>query len=1040
MLKYLIKHPTLPNLLMVLAMLVGYLSLNTLTRETFPEIKSYTMRVSVVYPGATAEEVESSICEPLEAATNGLENLKEKICIAQESAASMTLEMFERGDFQAFKDDIKQEVDAISNFPEDAEDPLITETGDNDTVVSLAVTGVSDRLQLHELTEQLEADLLRVPGVAEVSLSGFGTRQLIIEVAPEQLRSLGLSVSDLANAIKSQSLNLPIGSLETADQQVTLRYSDRRTSVTDLMDLIIIASPTGGEIRLGDIAHIYEGFDSDQNRLLFNGQEAGLLTIFKSKADDGPKLVESIQAFADAKQKQLPEGIELTLTQDWASIVMDRLGLIVKNGWQGLILVFLVLWLFFSMRYSFWVAMGLPISFFAGFFVMSWLGISLNMISLVALLIALGILVDDAIVLAESIATNIQEAKEKHGENLSHDQLYEAVYSGVKKVLRGVLSSFATTALIFSGTLAMTGVMGQILKVMPIVLLIVVSVSLIEAFWILPNHLAHSSGKIGAKRTGVKLWFDNHFAKLTHWVGKGADFAVAHPYGVVASALAALLMAVGLPLSGQVKFVGFPSAEGDIVVNRIHMPSGTPADRTEEIVMQNLAALYKIETEFPEAEGQQLIESVTVEFGTNADVGENGDHLATIAVVLLGAENRDTSVNDFMKAWRDASPVAADAVSINYKEPAFGPSGRPVHLRLSGYDLEQLSEASEAFQKALTEFAGVYNIQDDLNQGKRELNFSMKPGALSLGLTSSSISSQLRTAFVGQTVDEVQQNGRTTEVVVKYTEDARNSLADIDNLVLFNSSTGVVIPADQVVEIDNNVSWSTITRVNNRRVINVYADIDLSVTTSRDILAQVKNNLQPEILAKFSGVEVSYEGEDANIQEGQSSLAQGFLIALFGVYLLLSAQFRNYSEPLLVMSVIPLALIGSITGHWIMGKPFSMPSMMGYVALGGIVVNNSILLAEFVRYRMSQGMALKAAAAQASRDRFRAIFMTTLTTVAGMGPMLFETSMQAVTLVPLVTSMLFGLLSAGIMVLFVVPALYSILADIKGEQSNLFTE
>jgi len=1044
MLSYLIKHPTLPNLIMILALIVGGVSLFGIKRETFPTVNPYAMNVTVVYAGANAQEIESSICDPLEEATSSLSDLKEKTCTSQENSATLSLRMRDGGDYSKFKDDIKSIVDSISSLPSEAEDPVVTEAGLSTAVVSLAVYGPIPSLQLHDLTELIKDDLMNISGVSDVDLAGFDTRQIKIEVDPNQLQSLGLSITQLASTISNQSKDMPLGTLETSDRQISLRVSDQRRTVESFENMVIRASEKGGELTLGDVADIYEDFKGDSNRIEFNGENAGVLTIYKNTEDDGQRIFNKIVEYVDETQMALPQGIELELTNDMTTIAQDRLKLITNNGIVGLVLVFLVVWMFFSWKYSFWVAMGLPVSFFASFAVMAYFQISLNMISMVALLISLGILMDDAIVISESIAERIRNARDKLGHKLTNDEFYDAVREGVVRVRRGVLSSFATTVMIFSGTLMIKGDMGQVLIALPIVLLLVVSISLFEAFFILPNHLAHASLKdvendnFEDEKTGFKAWLEGAFEKLSNTVHRGSTWAVKYPYIVLGTVLILFFGSISLIAGGVIKFSPFPATEGNAATVYVHMPAGTTQDRTEAVVAEVVAALHVTNDSLSLNETETLVKNIQVKFGSNVDVGESGDHVATLSVDLFDAEFRNTKMSLFIADWRENIGVIPDAKTISIKEPTMGPAGQAIEIRMSGADLDELDQASEDIKAALYQIESVVNLSDDLNAGKRELQFSLKPGAYSLGMTSNSIASQLRSAFVGQKLDEIQQDGRSTEVVLGYSESAKNSLEDLDTLVLFSDKTGQAIPIDQVADVSWNESWSKITHINNLRTVTVKGDVDPELGNTSEVNAKFLADFFPDIKNQYPDIAFSFDGEQANTKESVSSLGTGFLFALFGVYILLSAQFRNYSEPLMVMSVIPLALIGSIGGHWVMGVDFTMPSMMGFISLGGIVVNNSILLSEFIRIRMNEnGLSLKDAAARAAKDRFRSIFMTSMTTVVGMTPMLFETSLQAQILIPLITSMLFGLISSGLLVLFVVPALYSILSDLKGHPETL---
>lgn len=902
MLKYLIKHPTLPNLIMMLALIAGAISLGGIQRDTFPEVKAYSLSIQILYAGASARVIESAICEPLEQATTAISNLKEKTCNAQENSASMTLKMRDGGNFNQFKEDVNKQIDGITGLPDAAEDPVITEIGLTNQVVSLAITADLSSLDLYHLALDIKDDLQKVQGVSDVDMAGFAEHQYRIEIDPAELNALNLSLTQLASTIASQSKDMPLGTMETSDRQISLRLNDKRQSLESLENIIVRSNAKGGELKLGDIAVIKEGFSTTDQRIRFNGKEAAVLTVFKNTSDDGLSIFDRIETFVDDKRSQYPIGVELELTNDGTSLIKDRIQLIAKNGVMGLILVFLVVWLFFSWKYSFWVAMGLPVSFFAAFTMMNFFGLSLNLISMVALLIALGILMDDAIVISESIAERVRVGREKLGDAFDKEALYEAVYQGVIRVRRGVLSSFATTTLIFSGTLSISGDIGQVLVALPITLLLVVSISLLEAFFILPNHLAHVSSRPVKDRSGFKAWFDGKFDQLTQKVGVLANWSVDYPYRVVALALFLFFASISLLAGGVIKFSPFPSTEGNRSQALIHMPAGTTESRTEAVVNQIITALYQTNEELTAIEPSSLVENVQVSFGQNTSVGEQGDHVATVSVDILDAEIRNNSMADFQRIWRDNIGLVPDAQSILVKEPALGPAGQAILIRLSGEDLEQLNQTSLALQSELNRINGVVNLKDDLNPGKQELEFSLKPGAYSLGMTSNDIANQLRTAFVGQKIYDIQNNGRTTEVSIWFDEQARDSLDDIDSLVLFNERTGDAIPLDQVAELNWGESWSRILRFNDERTVSITGDVDSSLGNTAEIVGYFSKNILPDIKALYPDIRIQIGGESENSQESMSSLATGFILALFGVYILLSAQFKNYGEPLLVMA------------------------------------------------------------------------------------------------------------------------------------------
>ena len=1020
MIRYFAAHPTAANLLMFVLLLMGISVLPDIKRETFPEVKAYTVEVMVRYPGATPLDAELGICLPLEDALDGISFTEERSCEARQNLGMMTIKMLEQGDFEQFMTDVKDAVDGISDFPDQAEEPVITEKGRTQNVVSVALTADIPRAELKTLAEEIKQRMLRHPAIPLVEISGFSNRQLRIQIPHHNLRRYGLNIQEVVNLIGKQDLDLPLGSIETDNVETQLRFSDERRNALALADLVILKGEAGNEVRLGEIATIVDTFDLAEDKVSFNGLPAALLKINKNTLDDSLDVLAGVEEFIEQESARLPLGVNLTLTQDATSIVKDRIQMLLTNAWQGLLLVFAVMWLFFTLRYAFWVVMGLPVSFLASAFILGHMGITINMISMVALLLALGILMDDAIVISESIGSQIKKGLKP----------LDAAVQGTKEVARGVASSFATTLCIFTGLVFLQGDLGQILKVIPIVLISVISVSLIEAFLILPSHLHHSLAHAHEKSVSeFRTKFEDKFEALRHKTYLLVESIIQYRYAFIGGVLALFLFSVSMLASGILKFAAFPNVEGDMVQARILMPSGTPLKRTEQVVEQLLEALEQSKKEFSIDEKEALIKAVTVSYSENSDAFESGPHLATVNVDLLTAETRNTKIQDFINDWREHTGVIADALSITFKEPSIGPSGRAIQIRLTGLPLDQLSSASFELQNWLAGYPGVNNLMDDLRPGKPEFTLRLKPGAFSLGLDAQTIANQVRTGFQGTKVLETNVDQETFEVTVMLAPESRDEFLDFDNFPIVNPQTGALIPLSVVATIESTRGYGRINRFNNQKSVTVYGDIDTQLNNTQKVINDLSARWLADFEQKYPGLKVSFEGEVKNSAVTQGSMGRTFILGLVGVFILLSFQFRSYFEPIVVLVAIPLALIGVIWGHLIMGLNLTLPSMLGFVSLAGIVVNDSILLVEFVKKRVHQGLSVHEAAAKASYDRFRAVFLTSVTTIAGMTPLLFETSLQAQVLIPLATSIVFGIATSTLLVLFVLPCLYAILED-----------
>lgn len=1019
MIRYFVQHPTAANLFMVAIVLIGIVSLPSLNRETFPEIDSNKVSVTIPYPGASPSEVEEGICNRLEDATDGISFLKEQSCVARDNVGILTLEMQEAGVMREFIDDTNSAVDAISDFPDNTEDAVVKELGRTQPVVSVAITSDLSMPELKGLAESYRDKLLALPKVPIVTVSGFSDHELSVLIKPEILQQYNLSIQDIAELISAESISMPAGVLDSKNRSYQIRFENERRSIEALSNLVILNSADGGQLRLGDIATIQDSFSDVEQRSEVNGKPAALLLVSKNSTDDTLNTYNAVADFVNAENQRLPEGTKLLITQDAASIVEDRLQLLLRNGLQGLMLASLALYLFYSWRFTFWVVVGLPISFLGGLAVMLLMGVTVNMISMVALLMAIGILMDDAIVLSESIESEYSKGKSP----------MEAAVSGIQKVARGVMASFTTSAILFGSLLFLKGDMGQILGVLPVVLLSVLTISLIEAFLILPHHLEHSlelHGKDAPAKWRVK--FEAAFDRLREKVGNLAETAIKFRYLTVGLAIAGFIFAVGLMVSGTVKFKGFPDIEGNRLDARILMPQGTPAKRTEEVVASLLKGLKVTLADFPSQAEGDLVKTIQVSYGTNLDANEDGSHLATISLDLLDAEVRNTSLVTLKDQWRENTGLIADASSIQFKEPTFGPAGQAISIRLQGKDLEQISQASWEIQNWMKGYDGVSNIMDNLRPGKPQLNVSLQPGALDLGLNAQQVASQLRAAYQGVEVNEVYQSREAYEVTVKLDTPPEDALEAFQQLPIFTSK-GVEIPLHAIANIDPVREYSQINRINHKRTVTISGDIDSAIANTNEVLGDTRNNFLPELRKRYPELTIGFEGEIENTQETSGSVLSGFILGIAGVYMLLSLQFKNYREPIVVIMNIPLALIGVILGHMLMGLNMTLPSMIGFVAMAGVVVNDSILLVEFVKIRSAEGMALHDAAVQAVKDRFRAIFLTSLTTVAGMLPLLSETSLQAQILIPLVASVVFGMITSTILLIFVLPSSYAILED-----------
>jgi HAE1 family hydrophobic/amphiphilic exporter-1 len=1022
MIRWFTYHPVAANLLMIAIILLGVIALPDLQRETFPVLKNEKVKISIIYKGATTDEVEDAICRRVENAVESISDLDEILCEAREGLASATAVMREEADMMRFLDDIKSAIDSVNDFPDAIEPPIIEELGRTDAVVSVAITGPEDPVILKAYAEDFKARLSGDIELASIDIKGFATHQIRIEVPASRLRQFGLSASDVANAIRSQSVGSPAGKLESAEENMILRFDDQAKDIATFENLVIISNESGSTIRLGDIAHISHHFEPEESRILFNGKRAAILNITKTRSQDLLDVFQNISDFVDTENSLAPRGITLTLTQDRSSVVKDRLNMLVRNGTQGLFLVFLIIWLFFSFRYSFWVTMGLPVSFMGGLFILPMAGVTINMISMVGLLIGIGLLMDDAIVIAENIATRLKKG----------DKPMDAAYNGIKQVLPGISSSFATTVLVFGSLAFITGHIGQILRVLPIVLIIVLTVSLLEAFLILPHHLGHSLAHMHRREPAAfRLRFEAWFSKLQHqWFGNVLQKAVHYRYLTLGIVIMLMMFAISIPAGGKLKFVGFPSIDGDIIEARLLLPQGTPLQRTDEVIKQITEALKQTNTHFKQAQPgkQDLIKNVTVIYGENPDAYESGPHVARVVADLLGAELRSSRIDDVTHHWRNLVGSPSDVIALKFTEPTLGPGGRSIDIRLLGINTENVKAASLELKQWLGSFKGVTDLSDDLRPGKREYRLHFKEAASALGLDAQTVSRQIAVAFQGSIIDEFPVGAEIYEVDLRFKASDRATLDDLEQFSVTNRN-GELIPLPVVAEIEETRGWARIHRIDSKRTVTLQGDVKRDIANAQELLGLAQESIFPELRKRYPDVHIDIQGQSNESAKTGKSIVTNVLLGMIGVYILLAFQFRGYMAPLTVMSVIPTALIGVIFGHYFMGLDMTMPSIVGMASLFGVVVNDSILLVVFIRDARSRGEAVHSAAIEAGMARFRPIVLTSISTIAGLLPLLLERSLQAQILIPLAASIAFGLLAATIIALFLVPSVYCILDD-----------
>ncbi len=1021
MIRWFAAHPTAANLLLILLLAAGVFAAPSLKRETFPDYRPVEISIDVVYRGASAADVEDAICRRLYDAVKGIDYLDEIKCVAQDNLARAIVSMQANGDSIRFMSDVDTEVNALSDLPARTEKPVVRELHRSDLVAAVAVYGDIATNQLEDYAMQLEERIIALPGVAQVRLQGLSQRQWQIEVPRAVLAQHGISASELALRLRRQSIDVPLGILETPERNILLRFTDQRRSLQELAELVVVSGSGGSELTLGDIATLQEKGEQDEAQIYFDKQRAIVLEVSKTLRDDSLNVLEELTTLIDSERQRTGGALQLTLTQNMTSIVRDRLEMLVSNGISGLALLIIVMAMFFRTRLALWTIVGLPVAFMGAFVVMSLTGLSLNMITLVALLMAIGIVMDDAIVIADNIAVQALQGASP----------LESVVEGTRQVLPSVISSFLTTVWVFAPLSFLVGELGAVLKVLPVVLIAALTASLIQALWILPHHLKGSVISLQSDNDSrLRIAFNRHFDTFQESVGRLADRAITWRYAVLGMVFLILIGTAGFMAGGHVSSEAMPDLDGDTLEARILLPHGTPLARTKLVATQIEDAILRINEQLTpkQPNNSPLVESIQVRFNHNLSAQEFGTHVATVMVDLLSAERRTLSLDELTVAWRKEIGDIPGLSSLIIQEPGFGPAGIPIEIRLQGTDLNELKLAALDVNTHLTGYEAVYNIIDDLRPGKPQRSFSLKEGALASGLTAEMLSSQLRAAFLGEIVDTQRIGNRDVEILVRQAERDSSSLDDLaDQTILMPD--GRQMPLNTVVDSEDKRDWAMITRIGSQRTVTVQANVDAREASAQTIVNDLQKNWLNDFIQQHPNVTVSFEGQVARSAETAGSIRRGLLIGLLGIFIILSFQFRSYIEPLIVMLAIPLAFVGAVWGHVLLGWYISMPSLIGAASLAGIAVNNSILLIQFIKEHRSKGMDTIAAAQQATRDRFRAIFITTTTTIAGLLPLLAETSVQSAAIKPLVISVVFGLITTTVLVLVMIPALYVLFDD-----------
>lgn len=1023
MIRYFANHPTAANLLMLAILALGVLAAPELQRDTFPRTPPTEVQVEVSYPGATASDIEASICPPLEDAVDAVSDMVEFRCDARENRAIAVAQMREGADFDQFFLDVKSVVEAVDELPDEAKRPIVEKVERTEVIAELAVSGEMSVFDLRDYAERLRTRFERDPRIALVTVEGFSDREILIEISRETIQRYRLSMTAIASAIRSQSVDLPVGGLEDQDGDWVVRFADERRLPQEFGDIVVRSDGAGGQVRLAEIATIRTAFEAEENRTLVDGRRAAILQIVKTQTQDTLAVKTAVDEVLETIRADAPPTVRFVFVRDVSANINERLRLLGENGLQGLLLAFLTMWLFFSFRFSFWVAMGLPVAFMGVVFVMWIAGWTINMMTMVALIVAIGLLMDDAIVISENVASHRRRGAAP----------LDAAVNGVREVLPGVFSSFLTTAVILGPIALLEGKIGAVLKLIPVILLATLLISLIEAFLILPAHLRHALAKEKQSDRGVQARVNRGFDILRLRVfGPLADWAVRWRYFTIGLALMLMMAAAATVPAGLLKFRAFPELESDVIQARVLLPQGAPLSQTEEVVDRLVEALGRVDAAFAPRQpgGQPLVQTVSQLYSVNIDANESGPHVATVSASLLRAQDRNGTIDEILALWRAETGEVADVLALTFTDRERGVAGKAIEIRLLGSNLERLSQASLELQGWLGGFRGVQDLTDDLRPGKPELRLHLADSASLSGLSARALADEARAALLGSTGLTVPMRAEDREVRLRLAPEDRRARRDVEDIPVVGPD-GKLIPLGALAQIEETRGYARINRINGDRAVTVQGTIDTEIANATEIMASTRAHFMPDFRERFRDVRVSFAGQGKEAATTGGSLERFLLVGFAAVYLLLAFQFRSYWEPLAVFIAIPMGLVGAVGGRLALGYELSMPSLLGMATLAGVVVNDSILLVGAMKRRLSEGADAETAAGEAARGRFRAVMLTSLTTIAGLMPLLLETSTQAQFIIPLIVSLAFGLLTATLFALLIVPAFFCVLQDFR---------
>lgn len=1033
-LSFFIKNTVFANIVLLFIIISGIMAVKFMIKETFPDFSLGMIAISVLYPGADPEEVEEGISRKIEEVLEGLEGVKQYTTKSNEGIATVQIEVAKGFVLRDVLDKVRSKIDSIYTFPPDAEKPVITEISLNNVALLVSLSGNMSEVRLKEWGKEVKEELLQIPVLSKVNLFGTRRYEIGIEVSEEKLRKYNISFNQVASAIRNSNLNMAGGTIRTKGEEIRIRTMGRKYTGDQLSKIVVLTGVYGEIITLDRIAEINDGFSEDPISATVDGKPSIFINVLKTSKEDSLAISEAVISYVKNKKNRLPQGVQIQILFDTTDFLKARINLLIKNGLIGLCLVFILLWLFLDHRLSFWAGMGVPISIGGGLVLLWMMGESINMISLFGLIMVLGIIVDDAIVVGEAIFVHRQNG----------DSPLDAAVNGIMEVGMPVISAVTTTIVAFCPLLFVDGVMGSFIAILPAVVIACLIFSLIECILLLPAHLSHLPDPENAGKSDIlksDIW-----SKIKQ-INKKADKllkefiqnrykpflqkALHYRYISLCTGLALLMFTMGLIKGEFIKFESFPEIDGFIITANIKFQNGTPPEVTKEAVKKMEAALIRLNDKLKDKSGKSIVVNrMTITGQSLGEMSENGPHLGGIYAILVPSQQRNIHSKEIEIMWEKEVGSISGAESMTFEQMAAGPPGAPIEIWIQGHNMDNIIAASNDLINKLERFNGVYQVHSDFSPGKNELRLKLKPEAYLLGLTVDDFARQINTGFYGKEAVRLQRGKDDIKVKVRYTKNERSYLSKFKQLRI-HTPYGHEVPLFSVADIKFASGYSTITRTNGMRRVAVFADVDTSKANAGEIVADLSLDYFKKLKNQYPEIHISVQGESKKNKESFSSLLIGFPLAIIGIYMIIATMFSSYTQPLIIMFTVPFGIIGAIFGHLFMGYNLCLLSIFGMVALSGVVVNDSIVLIERINKNISLGMQFKEAIINGSMRRFRAIILTTLSTVGGLLPLILETDLQAKFLIPMALSLAAGVSFATILTLVFLPSLFVILNDLK---------